>query len=68
MCQYLLDVLQSLYDPDVVQVNPPCRVPVLDGGAAVRGRKSLQELPEVVVVVVDDAVYRGTTNINKNLL
>lgn len=56
--QYLLDVLQSLYDPDVVQVNPPCSVPVLDGGAVFRDCQPLQEIQQVVVVVVDDAVYR----------
>lgn len=56
---YLLDVLQSLDDSDVVQVNPPCSVPVLDGGAVFRDRQPLQELQQVVMVVVDDAVYRG---------
>lgn len=54
-----MDVLQSLDDSDVVQVNPPCSVPVLDGGAVFRDRQTLQELQQVVMVVVDDAVYRG---------
>ena len=54
----LLDVLQSLNDPDVVQVNPPRSVPVLDAGAVFRDRQPLQELQQVVVVVVDDAIYR----------
>lgn len=55
--RYLLDVLQSLYNSDVVQVNSPCSVPVLDGGAVFRDRQPLQELQQVVVVVIDDAVY-----------
>lgn len=49
-------MLQSLYDSDVVEVNPPCCVPVLDGGAVLGERQTLQELQEVVVVIVDDAV------------
>lgn len=65
MCQYLLDILQSLYDSDVVQVNPPCSVPVLDGGAMFRDRQPLQELQQVVMVVVDDTVYRRTGGTKK---
>lgn len=53
---HLLDVLQRLYDSDVVQVHPSCCVPVLDGGAVFRDRQALQELLQVVVVVIDDAV------------
>lgn len=49
-------MLQSLYDSDVVEVNAPCCVPVLDGGAVLGERQTLQELQEVVVVIVDDAV------------
>lgn len=64
LVRYLLDVLQRLNDSDVVQVDPPCCVPVLDGGAVFRDRQPLQELQQVVVVVVDDAVYgrKGGTN------
>lgn len=58
LAKYLLDFLQSLYDSDVVQVDPPCSVPVLDGGAVFRDCQSLQKLEQVVVVVVDDAVYK----------
>lgn len=65
--QYLLDVLQSLDDSDVVQVNPPCRIPVLDGGAAFRDCQALQELQQVVMVVVDDAVCGGSRE-HKGLL
>lgn len=66
---YLLNVLQSVYDSDVVQVDPPCCVPVLDGGAVFGDRQPLQELQQVVVVVVDDAVYgrRGGTKIKMKL-
>lgn len=59
--QYLLYVLQSLNDSDVVQVDAPCSVPVLDGGAVFRDRQPLQELQQVVMVVVDDAVYGRDT-------
>lgn len=57
---HLLDVMQRLYDSDVVQVDPPCCVPVLDGCAMFRDRQALQKLLQVVVVVINDAVYRKT--------
>jgi len=56
---YLLDVLQALDDPDVVQVHATRRLPVLDGDAALRRGQALQELQQVGVVVVDDAVWAG---------
>lgn len=60
LVQYLLDVLQRLDDSDVVQVHPSRCVPVLDGGAVFRDCQPLQELQQVVVVVVDNAVYSRT--------
>lgn len=62
---HLLDVLQRLNDSDVVQVDPACRVPVLDGGAVFRDRQPLQELQQEVMVVVDDAVWRQTVGQRK---
>lgn len=50
--------MQRLYDTDVVQVHPACYVPVLNGGVVFRDCQSLQELQQVVMVVIDDAVYR----------
>lgn len=64
---HLLNVLQRLYDSNVVQVHPSCCVPVLNGGAVLRDRQALQKLLQVVVVVIDDAVYRkNRKQIKKN--
>lgn len=56
--RYLLDLKQRLDNTDVVQVDPASCVPVLNGGAVLRDSQPLQELQQVVMIVVDDAVYR----------
>lgn len=50
--------MQHLNNTDVVQVDPPSCVPVLNGGAVLRDSEPLQELQQVVMIVIDDAVYR----------
>lgn len=50
--------MQCLNDTDVVQVHPACCVPVLNGGAVLRDCQPLQELQQVVMIVIDDAIYR----------
>lgn len=54
--RYLLDLLQCLNDADVVQVDPAGCVPVLNGGAVLRDCQPLQELQQIVMIIVDDAV------------
>lgn len=55
---YLLDLMQHLNDPDIVQVDPACCVPVLNSSAVLRDCQPLQELQQVVMIVIDDAVCR----------
>lgn len=50
--------MQHLNDPDIVQVDPACCVPVLNSSAVLRDCQPLQEVQQVVMIVIDDAVCR----------
>jgi len=53
---YLLNPIHHLNDTDVVQVDQPCQLPVLDECAALRRGEIFQEPLQVFVVLINNGI------------
>lgn len=55
---YLLNPVKHLDNPDVIEVDQPRQLPVLDEGTALGWGQVLQEPFQVLVVLIDDRICR----------